>query len=63
MFFNRFRIISQSILINEFGYSTESVYIDLSERSIDLIEESTFYGFNRLEVLHLEDSKLLNVTY
>lgn len=38
--------LNKSILIDVHGYSTESVYMDLSERSIDFIEVGTFTGFN-----------------
>ena len=52
------RSLNQSILFNEFGYSFNSIEIDLSRKSINSIDSKTFQGLHNLEVLYLEDNKL-----
>jgi Leucine-rich repeat (LRR) protein len=55
--------INQSLLIEKYGFSIDSVEIDLSERSIDSIDINTFKGYNSLEKLYLEDNKLSQLEY
>jgi Leucine-rich repeat (LRR) protein len=50
--------INQSLLIQKYGFNIDSVVIDLSERSIDIIDISTFIGFIKLEKIYLEENKI-----
>ena len=50
--------LNQSILIEHFGYSQNSVFIDLSQQNIDSIHKDTFNEFNHLEELYFENNKL-----
>ena len=52
------RALNKSILIEQFGYSLNSDYIDLSGQNIDLIDVNTFDGFDQLEELYLEKNKI-----
>jgi len=44
--------------LEQFGYSKDSMQVDLSESSINTIDLGTFNGLNNLEVLNLEDNKI-----
>jgi len=50
--------LNQSVLLQIYGYSFDTVRIDLSQQSIDYIEINTFKDFKKLEILHLEDNKI-----
>ena len=54
------RILDKNLL-NELGYNTDSVLIDLSKKSIESIEKNTFQGYNKLEIIYLQDNKLLRL--
>ncbi len=53
--------LNQTVLFDLFGYSAESVYIDLERESIDIINLSTFNGLQYLEELHLQDNKIKRI--
>ena len=55
--------LNQSLLVQKYGYDLNSVVIDLSENSIDIIDLNTFKGYNKLEKLHLEDNKIKQLEY
>jgi len=46
------------ILLSEYGYSNNSVLIDLSSKNIESIDVNTFIGFTNLQVLYLNKNKL-----
>jgi Leucine-rich repeat (LRR) protein len=52
------KTLNKSILIDEFGYATDSVLIDLSFESIDSIDLNTFNEYVKLEELYLQENKL-----
>ncbi len=52
------RSLNKSNLIEEYGYTEDSVTIDLSLKNIDSIDSTTFNDFIKLEVLYLEENKL-----
>jgi Leucine-rich repeat (LRR) protein len=54
-------LLNQTLLINKYGYSIESLIIDLREKSISSIETNTFENFNRLEYLYLQNNKLSKI--
>ena len=43
--------LNQSILIEQLGYSKDSIQIDLSAMSLDSIDLETFNGFNNVALL------------
>ena len=49
--------LNSSVLTDKYGYSTDSVVIDLSENSIDSIDLTTFKNYVKLEVLYLDENK------
>ena len=53
--------LNQTILFETYGYSVDSVFIDLNGKSIDSIDSHTFSGYNKLQVLHLDDNKLKSI--
>jgi Leucine-rich repeat (LRR) protein len=54
-------ILSQSLLKDKYGFSNESIVIDLSECKISSIEIDSFEGYNRLEFLYLHNNKLSKI--
>jgi Leucine-rich repeat (LRR) protein len=50
--------INQILLIQDYKYTLNSTSIDLSGKSINLIDINTFEGYRNLEVLNLEDNKI-----
>lgn len=54
-------VLNQTLLVNKYGYSIESVIIDLSELSISSIELNTFDKFNKVQVLYLHNNKLSSI--
>jgi Leucine-rich repeat (LRR) protein len=50
--------INQTLLIQEYKYTLNSISIDFSGKSINLIDINTFKGYRNLEVLNLEDNKI-----
>lgn len=56
-------VLNRTILIEHYGYSTDSIYIDLSNNSLDLIDSATFHSFNKLEVLYLDENKISKLDY
>ena len=42
--------LNQSVLLQIYGYSFDTVRIDLSQQSIDYIEINTFKDFKKLEI-------------
>lgn len=58
-FLSSFEAIQLSqILLSEYGYSNNSVLIDLSSKNIESIDVNTFIGFTNLQVLYLNKNKL-----
>ena len=55
--------LNQSLLIQKYGYDLNSVVIDLSENSIDIIDSNTFIGYTKLEKLYLEENKIKQLEY
>ena len=55
------RELNQKNLFESFGYSSESLHIDLNGQSIDSIDSSTFNGLDKLEILNLEDNKIMKI--
>jgi len=55
--------INQSLLIQKYGYSIDSIEIDLSVNSIDKIDINTFKGFKKLEKLFLDNNKIKQLEY
>jgi Leucine-rich repeat (LRR) protein len=50
--------LNKNVLFQKYGYSLDSVYIDLSAQSINSIDSTTFDGFKSLKMLFLDDNKL-----
>ena len=50
--------LNQSLLVQKYGYDLNSVVIDLSENSIDIVDLNTFKGYIKLEKLYLEENKI-----
>ena len=50
--------LNKNVLVQKYGYSLDSVYIDLSAQSINSIDSTTFDGFKSLKILFLDDNKL-----
>ena len=53
--------LNRSILIEKYGYSIDSVNIDLSNEKISSIDLGTFNDFFKLEILYLEHNKLTQI--
>jgi hypothetical protein len=51
-------IVNQTLLFAKYGYNKDSVIVDLSEKSIDIIDINTFQGLKSLELLFLHENKL-----
>ena len=56
------RPLNKTILIDQYGIKTDSVYIDLESKSIDEIDSETFIGFDKLEYLNLNDNKINRIS-
>jgi Leucine-rich repeat (LRR) protein len=50
--------LNQNLLIKKYGFSIDSDEIDLSEKNIDHIDINTFKGYNKLEILYLDNNEL-----
>lgn len=50
--------LNQELLFSRYGYSNESVIIDLNNQNIDSIDSDTFNDLNQLETLYLHENKL-----
>ena len=57
----RAKILNKVSLTEEYGYSTDSVYIDLSRKNIESIDSAAFFDFKKLEVLHLDMNNLTKI--
>ena len=53
--------LNQSILIEQLGYSKDSIQIDLSAMSLDSIHLETFNGFNNVEIIYLANNKIRKI--
>ena len=50
--------LNQTILFQKYGYNINSIEIDLSSSSIELIDINTFKDMYNLEKLYLDDNKI-----
>jgi Leucine-rich repeat (LRR) protein len=55
--------INQTLLFKKYGYNKDSVIIDLSEKSIEIIDINTFQGLKNLEILFLDENKIRRLEY
>ncbi len=55
--------INQTLLFEKYGYNKDSVLIDLSEKSIEIIDKNTFQGLTNLEILFLDENKIRRLEY
>ena len=50
--------LNSTVLIENYGYPSNSTLISLFSQDIESIDENTFNGFSRLETLYLHENKL-----
>ena len=53
--------LNETILFETYGYSVDSIIIDLNGQSIDVIDSDTFKYYTKLKVLYLDDNKLKSI--
>jgi hypothetical protein len=55
--------LNQIELIQQYGATFDSLYLDLSEQNIHSIDLNTFRGFSQLKYIYLQENKLEILNY
>ncbi len=55
--------LNQIELIQQYGATFDSLYLDLSEQNIHSIDLNTFRGFSQLKYIYLQENKLKKLDF